>query len=449
MGRIKTKHIDRPNSGYSILRSYVCFVLKKVFYKRVTVTFEQKISHDVPVVFAANHQNALIDALLIICSTPRQPVFFARADIFKKPLLRKILTFLRIAPLFRIRDGRETLHQNAESFDLATGILLRNNSIGIFPEGTHNDREQLIPLKKGMARMVLMAEQVSDFKLGVCVIPVSIAYVDYIRPRTEVRVHFGKPLTFMHLKELYETNPSLALVKFNEEFETALKEIVIHVDSRESYVLVQNMRKSVILDKLGDKSGLRESYQAAQEFISKINVQQKTHPEITAGIFEKADQYFTNLKKHGITEPILFKGGISFVTSFMIGLLLFTGLPLYIAGRLLNYLPFMVFYRFVNKKIEDTQFRSSVYFTATALFVAPLMYIIQTVIACIFLPHLWMCFAVFPLMLVLGIFAYQYLKFWNWSMLRWKANIFIRRHADAKKDLMELRMQMMDAIKVL
>ena len=148
MGKREPKNIDRPNFRYTFLKSYICFAMTKLFYRRYSVTCDVKIPDNVPVVFAANHQNALMDALVIICATSRQPVFFARADIFKKNLLRKVLTFLKIAPLFRIRDGRETLQQNSESFDLATGILSRNNTIGIFPEGTHSDKEQMISLKK-------------------------------------------------------------------------------------------------------------------------------------------------------------------------------------------------------------------------------------------------------------------------------------------------------------
>jgi 1-acyl-sn-glycerol-3-phosphate acyltransferase len=35
-----------------------------------------------PVIFVPNHQNAFIDAVLVICSTPRNPWSIARADVF-------------------------------------------------------------------------------------------------------------------------------------------------------------------------------------------------------------------------------------------------------------------------------------------------------------------------------------------------------------------------------
>lgn len=447
MSATKMKLIDKKSIPYSILKKYVCFAMTKIFYRRFTITSDTLLPDHVPVVFAANHQNALIDALAIICSSGRQPVFFARADIFKKKLLRKILTFLKIAPIFRIRDGWESMHQNFESFDLATGILSRGNTIGIFPEGTHSDREQLIPLKKGMARMVLQAEQQHDFKLNVNVVPVSIAYVDYIRPRTEVRVHFGKPLIFNELKEIYEENPSQALLKLNEQFEDALKSITIHVESKERYTLIQNMRKSLIYDKLGEGARLRDSFNAAHEFISKINILQKSQPDKAEQMFTVAENYFSELEANGISEPVLFKGGLSALTSSLILIMLLIGMPLHLAGRVLNYFPFLFFYRFVNRKIADTQFRSSVYFALTALVVAPFVYIIQAVIAGILFSSFWIALVSIPAMLLLGVIAYQYLRFWKWSMLRWKANIFVHRHREITTRLMKLRKEMLETLK--
>lgn len=446
MTKHHTKDPDRRSIGYSILRKYVCFALTKVFYRRYTVTSDQKIPQNVPVVFGANHQNALIDALAIICASSRHPVFFARADIFKKKLLKKILYFLRIAPLFRIRDGRDTLHQNVESFDLATRILSRNHTIGIFPEGTHNDKEHIIPLKKGMGRMVLQAEELHNFELNVHVVPVSISYVDYIKPRSEVRIHLGTPLTFAHYKDLYTTNPSQALVKFNEEFDEALKSIAMHVDNEESYLMIQNLRKSLIYDKLGARAKLRDSFNAAHTFVGKMNKLVKEEPLKSNELFSISEKYFSLLESNGITEPVLFRGGISVITSSLVFLLLLLGMPIYVLGRILNYFPFLFLYRFVNKKIKDTQFRSSVYFALTALFVAPLMYIMQAVIVGLMSSSFLIGLASLPLMILIGIGAYQYLRFWKWSMMRWKANIFVRRHPDDLKQLTDLRGEMINKL---
>ena len=57
-----------------------------------------------------------MDALIILSVKNWQPVFMARADIFAGQFVRRLLFFMKILPIFRIRDGRESLKQNDEIF---------------------------------------------------------------------------------------------------------------------------------------------------------------------------------------------------------------------------------------------------------------------------------------------------------------------------------------------
>ena len=53
------------------------------FYGKVQVKGLENIPKDQPVIFAPNHQNALMDALIVLFASPQDVVFLARADIFK------------------------------------------------------------------------------------------------------------------------------------------------------------------------------------------------------------------------------------------------------------------------------------------------------------------------------------------------------------------------------
>jgi len=447
MAAKKEKHIDRRSFfRYDIVKIIVGFLLNKLFYRKVTYSFEEPVPENVPVVFAANHQNALMDALLIIFATPLQPVFFARADIFRKSLLRKILTYLKIAPLYRIRDGRDTMHRNEDSFDLATEILTRRNSIGIFPEGTHNDKEQLMPLKKGMARMVLKAEDMHNFNLGVHVIPVSITYSDYIRPRADVRVHMGKALTFRHLKELYETNQPLALTKLNEELYEALKSITLNVENGISYNLIQNMRKSLVREKFGTEAALHSSFDLSFQFIENMNQLLKNNPESVSGMMKRAKKYYAGLSAHGISESILLEDRQSPVKFFLYFLFLVAGFPVFLIGLLLNYFPFIMLYQLVSRKVKDTQFRSSVYFAATMLFTAPVMYLIQAVVVASVFSSVMAGILSIPLMLISGFFAFRYMKvFRRIGQLR-KANRFLSENKLQAGELLDQRKNLLEEL---
>ena len=83
-------------------------------------------------------------------ATEYQVVFLARADIFKGKMLIRILTFLNIMPIYRIRDGYENVKRNDEVFE-KTNQVMRNryNPLGIFPEGNHGDRRRLTEPCKG------------------------------------------------------------------------------------------------------------------------------------------------------------------------------------------------------------------------------------------------------------------------------------------------------------
>ena len=87
-------------------------MVHSVFYSEICIINPENVPAKGPVIFAPNHQNALMDALAILLLVDKQPVFMARADIFKKKTVGKILNFLKIIPVFRIRDGVSNLSNN-------------------------------------------------------------------------------------------------------------------------------------------------------------------------------------------------------------------------------------------------------------------------------------------------------------------------------------------------
>ena len=53
----------------------------------------ENINPDDHLIFAPNHQNALMDALAVLFTHKGQPVFLARADIFKKKAIASVPLF--------------------------------------------------------------------------------------------------------------------------------------------------------------------------------------------------------------------------------------------------------------------------------------------------------------------------------------------------------------------
>ena len=64
------------------------------YFKRIDVFGFENIPKDKPVLFLGNHQNALLDPLLIAIKCGRFSFFLTRAGVFKKPLVSKLLKSL-------------------------------------------------------------------------------------------------------------------------------------------------------------------------------------------------------------------------------------------------------------------------------------------------------------------------------------------------------------------
>lgn len=147
---------------------------------------------DGPVIFVANHQNAFLDAVLIICSSHRNPWALARANVFKKKWAHTLLTIIQMMPVYRFRDGFDTLRKNEVIMDHCATLLKTGNSILIFGEGNHNEHYNLRPLQKGFARIAQAALQHLP---AVKIVPVGLHYENHTAFRSRVLVSFGNPIT--------------------------------------------------------------------------------------------------------------------------------------------------------------------------------------------------------------------------------------------------------------
>src|SRR5665647_1213680 len=99
------ENIEKYSKRYALLKSIAGFWHNNVFYRKVIVLGLDNIDPENHLIFAPNHQNALMDALAVLFTHKGQPVFLARADIFKRKAIASFLYFIKILPVYRIRDG--------------------------------------------------------------------------------------------------------------------------------------------------------------------------------------------------------------------------------------------------------------------------------------------------------------------------------------------------------
>lgn len=180
--------IWEPNRLYSFLRPYVDWCTRQSYHR--ILYWGAELPKDGAVIFAPNHTNTLMDALVILAARKGPTAFGARADIFRKPAIARILHFLRILPMVRERDGLEHVSENYESFGQIDRILEHGVPFCLFAEGAHRPGRTLQPVKKGIARIAYK----SALERQTWLVPTGINYTDFFHYRGACEVRYGAPL---------------------------------------------------------------------------------------------------------------------------------------------------------------------------------------------------------------------------------------------------------------
>ena len=124
------------------------------YFKKIQIFNADNVPKDKAVLILSNHQNALLDALLIATKCGRFVFYLTRASVFKKSFVDKLLRSLQMLPVYRIRDGWSNITKNNSIFTNCADLLSKNEGVVIFPEGSHNLKRKVRPFSKGFTRIV-------------------------------------------------------------------------------------------------------------------------------------------------------------------------------------------------------------------------------------------------------------------------------------------------------
>ncbi|MEA2106890.1 MAG: 1-acyl-sn-glycerol-3-phosphate acyltransferase, partial [Bacteroidota bacterium] len=305
--------IEKKNWGYTLLRPYVDFVTKTYF--RTTVHNLHHIPKNDIIIFAPNHQNALMDALAILATVKTEPVFLARADIFKKKSIAKILTFLKILPIYRIRDGKESLKNNDQIFQKTIDVLKKKNGLVILPEGNHAGLRKLRTLKKGISRIAFEAEEANDFTLNIKIVPVGLDWTHYSNFQSRLFINYGKPIPVSDYYEEYKSNPPRGLNLLRERIAQELKKYMIHIESDKYYEMFNQLRYLYLphmIEKMGIKNNKQpNNFYAQKKIINALNPFTEKKPTEAKSLNTITLKYVHLLKKLNFRHWVIQKGNFS------------------------------------------------------------------------------------------------------------------------------------------
>jgi 1-acyl-sn-glycerol-3-phosphate acyltransferase len=395
------RHLLKHSFAYTLLKKYTRFAFN-IFYSDIQVKGIENIPGESPVIFAPNHQNALMDALAIIVHIKKQPVFMARADIFSGNITKKLLHLFKIIPVFRIRDGVENLTNNDASFGIAVQCLTSGNCIGIMPEGTDGDKHRLRPLKKGLSRVAFQAQTKLTTNNSVKIVPVGINYSHYQRFRSKIMINFGPAIDINNFTDLYNENPQKAFSDTRAVIASELKKIMLNIDSDQFYQLIFDLKEIAWYD-LSEKqtSGYSGRYNCEKHITDCLVEKFNQNPGIAEELNQLTTEY-KNIQKRLRLPNEVFENLFPKENLIWDIIRYSLALPFVITGAMFNLIPAIVT-RYFSGKIKDSQFVSS-YKYAFGLVIFTLYYLL---FLCFPLPLLAkvICVATMP---VLGILAYDY-----------------------------------------
>jgi 1-acyl-sn-glycerol-3-phosphate acyltransferase len=110
-----------------------------------------------PVLFLANHPNALLDPAIIWTTAGRDVRFLAKSTLFEG-LFRPFLIGAGAIPVYRRKDEGVDTSRNAEMFAAVDAALRGGAAVCIFPEGVSHSQGRLLALRTGAARIAMAAE---------------------------------------------------------------------------------------------------------------------------------------------------------------------------------------------------------------------------------------------------------------------------------------------------
>jgi 1-acyl-sn-glycerol-3-phosphate acyltransferase len=419
MGR---ENIEKYSIGYAIIKAVFGFWHNNIYYRKVIVLGRNNINPDYHLIFAPNHQNALMDALAVLFTHKGQPIFLARADIFKKKFIASLMYFFKILPVYRIRDGFSSLKENDEIFNKTIDVLKKKSGLVILPEGDHAGFRRLRQLKKGICRIAFQSEQASDYILNIRIIPVGLEFTNYHRFRQVLTVVYGKPIEVSEYNDLYKNSPEKALNELRNRLSSEMMRIMVHIESEEDYEAIDELR-SIINGRFSDDIRFPKLFRD-RVLIENLNRIKTFNQELYLKICSLSLMVKEKTKNLNLTYRLLEKK--KHITGWLIAGLaaILVSFPLYIYGSIFT-LTFLTLPRLRASKIKDIQFQGTFMYgisLALALVILPLFLVLSFII---FSPW-WLAILVFVTLPFSGLFAWNYAILFRRIMGGFRIRDFIR-----------------------
>jgi glycerol-3-phosphate O-acyltransferase/dihydroxyacetone phosphate acyltransferase len=362
--------------GYRLVRA-VAALLLWLFYRRVELSHAERIPRRGPIVIAANHHNALVDAMLIVTAVPRRIIPLAKAPLFHHPLIGPFLKLVGAVRVHRRVDGADP-RENAAMFTAAVGALRDGGALLIFPEGTSQPRPTLMPLRTGAARILLSA--VAD-GVAAALVPVGLVFDEpgTFRAATAL-VSVGLPVAANDAVEHYAAAPEAAVRALTERLADAIRAQIVEAEDHHTLELLGTLERAWRHER-GELGRVDAAVSLAwrRDVMRTARALAERAPGRVAAFRRHLERYAERLRESGLSDGQLGQRyTVRVVTRYTLSnaLNLAVMLPLALAGMLAHAVPY-VLTDLVARRLVDTAEEEATDKMAAGLVLYPLCWIVE------------------------------------------------------------------------
>lgn len=327
--------------GPRVIRAFVRAVLA-IFYRRVDVAGLEHVPAQGPLIVAANHQNGLIDPMLLLAALPRPLRPLAKSGLFRHPIIAPFLGLARALPVHRRQDRGTDMSGNALTFRAVSEALGGGEAILIFPEGVSQPEPTLMTLRTGAARLLLEAE--ANGASPVALLPVGLVLDEPGRFRAgQALVLIGAPVMTEDCVALHRRDPIAAVQTLTGRLAAALRRQIVDAEDRETLRLLRLMERVWY-----EESGSRATPRSAawlQRASRAYRWLRRAAPAEVAHFRREVEAYDRELDRLRVTPETL---GRTYAPSIVLRYAarelvpVLLGLPLALLGMLLHGLPYQL-----------------------------------------------------------------------------------------------------------
>jgi 1-acyl-sn-glycerol-3-phosphate acyltransferase len=307
-----------------------------------------------PQLSVSNHFGGFADALIQAYALDRVPRYIARDVIWRYPVVRQIMKFVRAIPTHKPEDKGPA--GNDQMFKSTYEALGEGDLVMIFPEGITVDDPSIARVKTGAARIALGAR--TSGVEGIQIIPSGIHYDDKAALRSKVWVNVGEPLELDACIDRY-VEPGDAQDASNR---SAVRALTADIESRlrrsaPDYTDWEEERALASAAAIALRSVPNAPIEVDFGSESELsNVLAQRPPEVKDGIVDAVDRYTADLDAVGLNDRQIMSTHRSRRSFFwritwnlIVGIVL---LPFALLGLAINIVPFFLLWLIGRVKMD-------------------------------------------------------------------------------------------------